>query len=216
MKREVIADKGIWTAKTRYILNCWDIEGVRYKEPKLKMMGIEAVKSSTTAPCRDKIKEAMDIIMNGDEKMLNSFIQEFREEFMKLPPEDIAFPRSCNGLQKFRGEHSLFAKGAPIHTKGSILYNYLVEKKKLGHKFPKIQEGDKIKFINLKQPNIYQSSAFSFITSMPRELDLLNKIDYDVQFEKSFVEPLKFITEKMNWLIDSSYGAQGSLEDFFT
>ena len=104
MKREVIADKGIWTAKKRYILNCHDIEGVRYKTPKLKMMGIEAVKSSTPAPCRDKIKEAMNIIMNGDEKMLNTFIQEFREEFMKLPPEDIAFPRSCNGVQKFRGE----------------------------------------------------------------------------------------------------------------
>ena len=215
MKREVIADKGIWTAKKRYILNCHDIEGVRYKTPKLKMMGIEAVKSSTPAPCRDKIKEAMDIIMNGDEKMLNSFIQEFREEFMKLSPEEIAFPRSCNGVKKFRGEHSLFAKGAPIHVKGAILYNYLLDKKKLGGKFPKIQEGDKIKFINMKQPNIYQSSAFSFITSMPKELDLMSKIDYDVQFTKSFVEPLKFITEKMNWLIDDSYGTQGSLEDFF-
>ncbi len=215
MKREVIADKGIWTAKKRYILNCHDIEGVRYKTPKLKMMGIEAVKSSTPAPCRDKIKEAMDIIMNGDEKMLNSFIQEFREEFMKLPPEDIAFPRSCNGVQKFRGEHSLFAKGAPIHVKGALLYNYLVDKEKLEGKYPKIQEGDKIKFLNMKQPNIYQSSAFSFITSMPKELDLMSKIDYDVQFTKSFVEPLKFITEKMNWLIDGSYGTQGSLEDFF-
>ena len=216
MKREVIADKGIWTAKKRYILNCHDIEGVRYKTPKLKMMGIEAVKSSTPAPCRDKIKEAMDIIMNGDEKMLNSFIQEFREEFMKLSPEEIAFPRSCNGVQKFRGEHSLFAKGAPIHVKGALLYNFLVDKEKLEGKYPKIQEGDKIKFLNMKQPNIYQSSAFSFITSMPKELDLMSKIDYDVQFTKSFVEPLKFITEKMNWLIDDSYGTQGSLEDFFT
>ena len=215
MKREVIADKGIWTAKKRYILNCHDIEGVRYKTPKLKMMGIEAVKSSTPAPCRDKIKEAMDIIMNGDEKMLNSFIQEFREEFMKLSPEEIAFPRSCNGVQKFRGEHSLFAKGAPIHVKGALLYNFLVDKEKLEGKYPKIQEGDKIKFLNMKQPNIYQSSAFSFITSMPKELDLMSKIDYDVQFTKSFVEPLKFITEKMNWLIDDSYGTQGSLEDFF-
>ena len=216
MKREVIADKGIWTAKKRYILNCWDIEGVRYHEPKLKMMGIEAVKSSTPAPCRDKIKEAMNIIMTGDEKMLNTFIQEFREEFMKLPPEDIAFPRSCNGVQKFRGEHSLYAKGAPIHVKGAILYNYLLDKKKLGHKFPAIQEGDKVKFINLKQPNIYQSSAFSFMTSFPKELDLMDKIDYDVQFDKSFVEPLRFITDKINWLIDDSYGQQGSLEEFFS
>jgi len=216
MKREVIADKGIWTAKKRYILNCWDIEGVRYKEPKLKMMGIEAVKSSTPAPCRDKIKGAMNILMTGDEKMLNTFIQEFREEFMKLSPEEIAFPRSCNGVKKFTGESSLFAKGAPIHVKGAILYNHLIKKHKLENKYPFIQEGDKIKFINLKQPNIYTASAFSFPAEFPKELDILSVIDYDEQFNKSFVQPLNFIVEKMNWLIDSSYGEQGSLEEFFS
>ena len=215
MAREVIADKGVWTAKKRYILNVWDSEGVRYNEPKLKIMGIEAVKSSTPAPCREKIKEALKIIMDGDEKMLNTFIQEFREEFMKLSPEDIAFPRSCNGVQKFTGESSLFASGAPMHVKGAILYNHLIRKNKLSGKFPFIQEGDKVRFVNMKQPNIYQSSAFSFITSFPKELDIMDRIDYDTQFTKSFVEPLKFITEKMNWLIDNSYGTQGTLEDFF-
>jgi DNA polymerase elongation subunit (family B) len=215
MSREVIADKGIWTAKKRYILNVHDSEGVRYKEPKLKIMGIEAVKSSTPAPCREKIKEALKIIINGDEKMLNTFIQEFRKEFMTLTPEEIAFPRSCNGVQKFSGESSLFGKGAPIHVKGAILYNHLIKKNKLGNKFPLIQEGDKIRFLNLKQPNIYQSSAFSFITFFPKELDIQDRIDYDKQFTKAFVEPLRFITEKMNWLIDDSYGTQGTLEDFF-
>ena len=153
--------------------------------------------------------------MSGDEKMLNNFIQEFRDEFMKLAPEDIAYPRSCNGVKKFRGEHSLFRKGAPIHVKGAILYNWYIEKQQLEHKYPLIQEGDKIRFLHLRQPNIYQSSAFSFITEVPRELDIMDKIDYDEQFDKSFVEPLKAITEKMDWLIDSSYGAQGTLEDFF-
>ena len=215
MSREAIADKGIWTAKKRYILNVHDMEGVRFKEPQLKIMGIEAVKSSTPAPCREKIKQALKIIMSGDEKMLNNFIQEFRDEFMKLPPEDIAYPRSCNGLKKFRGEHSLFRKGAPIHVKGAILYNWAIDKHKLEHKYPLIQEGDKIRFLHLRQPNVYQSSAFSFMTEVPRELDIMDKIDYDEQFDKSFVEPLKAITEKMNWLIDSSYGAQGTLEDFF-
>ena len=215
MAREAIADKGIWTAKKRYILNVYDMEGVRYKEPHLKIMGIEAVKSSTPAPCREKIKEALKIIMSGDEKMLNTFIQEFREEFMKLPPEDIAYPRSCNGVEKFRGESSLFAKGTPIHVRGAILYNHLVNKQKLDSKYPLIQEGDKIRFLHLRQPNVYQSSAFSFITEVPRELDIYDKIDYDEQFSKSFIEPLKVITEKMNWLLDSSYGQQGTLEDFF-
>ena len=215
MDREVIADKGVWTAKKRYILNVWDSEGVRYKEPKLKIMGIEAVKSSTPAPCREKIKEALKIIMDGDEKMLNTFIQEFRKEFMTLSPEEIAFPRSCNGVKKFTGESSLFASGAPMHVKGAILYNHLIKKNKLSGKYPYIQEGDKVRFVNMKQPNIYQSSAFSFITFFPKELDIRDRIDYDVQFTKSFVEPLKFITEKMNWLIDNSYGTQGTLEDFF-
>jgi len=213
MSREAIADKGIWTAKKRYILNVWDMEGVRYKEPKLKIMGIEAVKSSTPAPCREKIKQALKIMMSGDEKMLNKFIQEFRDEFMKLPPEDIAYPRSCNGVQKFRGESQLFAKGAPIHVKGAILYNHLVNKQKLKNKYPLIQEGDKIRFLHLRQPNVFQSSAFSFMTEVPKELDISNKIDYDMQYEKSFIEPLKVITEKINWTI--SYGVQGTLEDFF-
>ena len=214
MAREVIADKGIWTAKKRYILNVWDSEGVRYKEPKMKIMGIEAVKSSTPAACREKLKQALPIIMSGDEKMLNSFIQEFREEFMKLPPEDIAYPRSCNGVQKFRGDSQLFKSGAPIHVKGAILYNFLLEKNKLDSKYVKIQEGDKIRFLHLKQPNVYVSTAFSFMTNVPKELDIHKYIDYDTQYEKAFVEPIKFIAEKINWSIDSSYGTQGSLLDF--
>ena len=215
LSREVIADKGIWTAKKRYILNVHDSEGVRYKEPKLKIMGIESAKSSTPAPCREKIKEAMNIIMNGDEKMLNTFIQEFREEFMKLSPEEVAFPRSCNGVLRYSDSSSLYKKGTPMHCKGALLYNHLITKKKLEGKYPLIQEGDKIRFLNMKQPNIYQSSAFSFITSFPKELDIIDRIDYDIQFTKAFVEPLRFITEKMNWLIDDSYGTQGTLEDFF-
>ena len=215
MSREVIADKGIWTAKKRYILNSWDIEGVRYKTPQLKIMGIEAVKSSTPYVCREKIKDALNIIMTGDEKMLNTFIQDFRDEFMKLPPEDIAYPRSVNGLKKFSSSNGMFAKGAPIHCKGAILYNHLVKKHKLSNKYPLIQEGDKIKFLHMKQPNIYTSSAFSFLTFMPKELDIVDRIDYDEQFTKSFVEPLRFITEKILWKIDDSYGTQGTLEDFF-
>ena len=228
MGRECIADLGIWTAKKRYILNVWDSEGVRYKEPHLKIMGIEAVKSSTPASCREKIKEALKIIMGGSEKELNTFIQEFREEFMELPPELIAYPRSVNGVKKYTEdtrstfnlensetvEYGFFKKGAPIHVKGAILYNHLVAKHKLIKKFPYIQNGDKIRFVYLKEPNVYQSSAFSFITTFPKELDIKEYIDYTTQFEKSFIEPLRFITDKINWAIDGSFGSQGTLMDF--
>ena len=215
MKREVIADKGIWVAKKRYILNAHDVEGVRYKEPKLKIMGVEAVKSSTPAACREKIKEALTIIMNEDDKVLNSFIQDFRTEFMNLKPELIAYPRSVNGLTKWTESHNLFKKGAPIHCKGAILYNHLLREKKLQGKYPYIQEGDKIKFLHMKIPNTYQSTSISFMTKLPKELNLHNIIDYDMQFEKSFVEPLKFITNIIQWNIDGSYGTQGTLEGFF-
>ena len=215
MKREVIADKGIWVAKKRYILNTHDVEGVRYKEPKLKIMGVEAVKSSTPAACREKIKEALTIIMNEDSKVLNSFIQDFRKEFMTLNPELVAYPRSVNGLKKWTESHNLFKKGAPIHCKGAILYNHLIKEKKLQGKYPYIQEGDKIKFLHMKIPNTYQSTSISFMTKLPKELNLHSIVDYDMQFEKSFIEPLKFITGIIQWQIDGSYGTQGTLEEFF-
>ena len=215
MKREVIADKAIWVAKKRYILNSHDIEGVRFKEPKLKIMGVEAVKSSTPAACREKIKEALKIIMNEDSKVLNSFVQDFRKEFMTLKPELVAYPRSVNGLLKWTESHNLFKKGAPIHCKGAILYNHLLKEKKLQGKYPFIQEGDKIKFLHMKIPNTYQSTSISFMTKLPKELNLHSIVDYDMQFEKSFIEPLKFITDIIHWQIDNSYGTQGTLEEFF-
>ena len=136
MKREVIADKGIWTAKKRYILNAWDVEGVRFKEPQLKIMGIEAVKSSTPAPCREKIKEALKIIMSGDEKELNDFLIAFRKEFDNLPPEEIAYPRSVNGVRKFYSDSSIYRKGTPMHIKGSLVYNHMIKQRKLTRKYP--------------------------------------------------------------------------------
>ena len=215
MAREVIADKGIWTAKKRYILNAWDIEGVRYEEPTLKIMGIEAVKSSTPAPCRDKIKECLKIIMSGTEKDVNNFIQEFREEFMQLPPEEIAFPRSVNGIGNWSDSASIFKKGTPMHIKGVILYNHFVRQQKLTNKYPLIQEGEKIKFLNMRTPNRMQSNVISFMTKLPKELDIHSHLDYDTQFEKAFIEPLTFIMNQIGWNIDRSYGTQMTLEEFF-
>ena len=152
--------------------------------------------------------------MSGDEKMLHTFIQDFRKEFMSLSPEEIAYPRSVNGLRKWTDTANLFKKGAPIHVKGAILYNHLVKKNKLDKKFTYILEGDKIKFLHLRLPNKYQSTAITFITKLPRELDFHSIIDYDTQYMKSFVEPLKFITDKISWNIDKSFGTQGNLLDF--
>jgi DNA polymerase elongation subunit (family B) len=199
MKRETIADKGIWTAKKRYILNAWDVEGVRYAEPKLKIMGIEAVKSSTPAPCRQKIKDALKIIMTKTEEDLIEFIEDFRKEFRQLPLDTIAFPRSANNLGKFSSSVTIYGKGTPMHVRGVLLYNFYIKKNKLTHKYPLIQDGEKIKYLLLRTPNKINENVIAFLQTFPEELGLDKTVDRDLQFEKSFLEPLKIILNNIGW-----------------
>ena len=211
MKRETIANKGIWTAKKRYILNAWDIEGVRFTEPKLKMMGIEAVKSSTPAACRTAIKDALKVIMNQNESDLQDFVSDFRKKFESLPPEDVAFPRGCNGLAKFSNPVTIFGKGTPIHVRGALLYNFHLKKNKLTHKYPLIQEGEKVKFLYLRTPNRISENVVSFFQTLPTEFGLDKSIDYDLQFTKSFLDPLQVILDTIDWKAERV----ASLMEFF-
>jgi DNA polymerase elongation subunit (family B) len=211
MKRENIADRGIWTAKKRYILNVWDSEGVRYEEPKLKMMGIEAVKSSTPAPCRKMIKDALKLMMSGTEDEVIEFIENARKEFKKLPPEQISFPRSASDVNKYKASNTIYAKGTPIHVRGALLFNHLIKNANLTNKYSLIQNGEKIKFVYLKKPNIIQENIISFIQEFPMELGLDKYIDYDLQFEKAFLEPLKSILDAIGWNVEKTT----SLESFF-
>jgi hypothetical protein len=199
MKRESLADKAIWTAKKRYILNVHDSEGVVYAKPKLKIMGLEAVKSSTPSACRVKIKEAIQIIMTQTQDDLHKFIDSFRKEFRKLPPEEIAFPRSVNGLKEYSDAAQIFKKGSPIHVKGALVYNHFLREMKLTKRYQQIQEGEKIKFIYLKQPNMFNNNTLAFISGIPKQLDAEQYIDYDLQFDKSFLEPLDIILSSIDW-----------------
>ena len=211
MKRENIAERGIWTAKKRYILNVWNSEGVQYNEPKLKMMGIEAVKSSTPAPCRQMIKDGLKLMMNGTEDEVIDFIEECRVKFRKLPPEEIAFPRTASDIRKYHSSSDIYVKGTPIHCRGALLFNHYVKEKKLTNKYSLIGNGEKIKFLYLKKPNIIQENIISFIQDFPKELGLDKYIDYDLQFEKSFVEPLKSILDAIGWKVEKTV----NLESFF-
>jgi DNA polymerase elongation subunit (family B) len=199
MKRESLADKAIWTAKKRYILNVHNSEGVAYAKPKLKIMGLEAVKSSTPSACRTKIKEAINIIMTQTQDDLHKFINDFRQEFKTLPPEDIAFPRSVNGLSEYSDPANIFKKGTPIHVKGALVYNHFLRTLNLTKRYQVIQEGEKIKFIYLKQPNIFNNNTLAFISGLPKKLDAEQYIDHDLQFEKSFLEPLDIILSAIDW-----------------
>jgi DNA polymerase elongation subunit (family B) len=212
MKRENIADRGIWTAKKRYILNVWDSEGVRYTEPKLKMMGIEAVKSSTPAPCRQMIKDALKLMMSGTEDEVIDFIDNCRQKFKSLPPEEIAFPRTASDVRKYYSPSNIYAFKTPIHIRGALLFNHYIKEKKLTNKYSLINNGEKVKYIFLKKPNIIQENVISFISDFPKELNLDKYIDYELQFEKSFVDPLKSILDSIGWEVEKTV----NLDSFFT
>mgnify|MGYP001456364639 FL=1 len=211
MKRENIADRGIWTAKKRYILNVWNSEGVAYAEPKLKIMGIEAVKSSTPAPCRTMIKGALKLMMTGTEEDVIEFIDKSRNEFKQLPPEQISFPRSVSNVKKYECRTSIYTKGTPIHVRGALLFNHHVKDKKLTNKYSLINNGEKIKFCYLKEPNPLRENVISFIQEFPKELNLDKYIDYNLQFDKSFVEPVKTILDAIGWNVEKTV----NLELFF-
>ena len=212
MKRENIADRGIWTAKKRYILNVWNSEGVQYTEPKLKVMGIESVKSSTPAPCRKMLKDAFKLLMTSTEDDVIDYIDNCRKEFKKLTPEEVSFPRSVSDVQKYKSNSDIYTKGTPIHCRGALLYNHYIKQKKLTNKYSFIQNGEKIKFCYLKKPNIIHENVISFIQEFPKELGIDKYVDYDLQFEKAFLEPLKVILDSIGWQVEKSV----NLESFFS
>jgi DNA polymerase elongation subunit (family B) len=213
MKREVIADSAIWTAKKRYILNVWNKEGVAYATPKQKISGLEAVKSSTPKACRVKIKKAIEIMVNGTKDHLMAFIDEFRAEFSKLPVEEIAYPRSCNNVAEYTEKAAKGnSKGIPMHVKAAIAYNKAIVAHKIDNLFVPIRDGDKIKYIHLKTPNPFMTSEFAFQEVMPEQFKIGPMIDYDQQFQKAFVEPIKIITTAIGWDIETTSSLEGLFE----
>jgi DNA polymerase elongation subunit (family B) len=211
MGREVIADRGIWTAKKRYILNVHDNEGVRYAKPKLKIMGIEAIKSSTPSVCRDALKALFQVIVTGSESNTQKAISQFREHFGTLPAEAVAFPRGVNDVIKWKDRQTVYKKGTPIHVRGALLYNQQVMDKGLNKKYELVQNGEKIKFCYLKTPNPIRENVISFPSYLPPELQLNKYIDYDTQFEKTFLDPIIPILDSIGWSAEPVV----SLEDFF-
>ena len=211
MGRESIANRAIWTAKKKYILNVYDNEGVRYAQPKIKMMGIEAIKSSTPAFCRDKLKKAFELIMDGTEGQVIDYIDTVKSEFIKLLPQEVAFPRGVNNLKKYKGTNQIYTKGTPIHVRGSLLYNYYLAEHKLLQKYKKIQDAEKILFVYLKLPNPFRENIVSFPDTLPAEFNLDKYIDYELQFTKAFVDPLKIVLNAIGWKFEE----ESTLESFF-
>ena len=212
MKREVLAEVGIWTSKKHYILNVHNSEGVQYDEPKLKIMGIEAVRSSTPESCRNALKEAFKIMMNGTEDDVINYIEAFKTKFKALPTEEVSFPRSVKGLAKYHDAASIYQKSTPIHVKGSLIYNKMLQNKRLTRKYPKIQEGEKIKFAYLKEPNPTGDTVIAMLNALPDEFELKPYIDYEKQFTKAFLDPIIGILNVIGW----EHERKTNIMSFFT
>jgi DNA polymerase elongation subunit (family B) len=174
-------------------------------------MGLEIVRSSTPAPVRESLKEAVRLCLTADEKTLQGFINHTKKLFSEMEPEEIAFPRSVNGLVKYTSSSDIYAKGTPMHVRGALMYNHLLQKNKLTMKYEKIQEGEKIKFLYLKEPNTLRENCIAFIGKIPKELDIHRYVDYNTMFEKSFLEPLKQIVDGLGWKTEET----ATLEDLF-
>jgi DNA polymerase elongation subunit (family B) len=216
MAREVIADKGVWTAKKRYMLNVWDSEGVRYTQAKQKIMGIETSRSSTPEIVRKELKNAISIILNKNEEDIIHFVENFKSKFMKLTVEEISFPRSVNGIDKYKDSSQIYKLKTPIQVKAALLYNHYIKEMKLGMKYNKILEGEKIKFVYLKKPNPLSGTqgedcVIGFPNKIPKEFDLDKFIDREKQFEKSFLDPLVKILDIIGWKAEKT----NTLESLF-
>jgi len=211
MKREIIADRAIWTGKKRYVANVHDSEGVRYSSPKMKVMGMEMVRSSTPTDVRKKMAKVLKLIVETNEETVQKFIADYREEFEKLPIHELAFPRGVNGMDKYADPINIYARATPIHVRGSLVWNHLIKSKKLNTKYEYIKDGDKIKFVYLNLPNPTQENVISFMNYLPKEFNLDAYIDYDMQFQKSFVEPIKIILDAVGWEVKKT----ATLDSFF-
>jgi DNA polymerase elongation subunit (family B) len=205
MKRENLCDKGIWTAKKRYILNVYDSEGVRYTEPELKVTGLEMIKSSTPSVIRDKMKQSIKIIINGTQDDIHKFIETARMEFRKLPVEDISFPRGVSGVSEYSDKDTIYKKGTPIHVRGALVYNHNIREKGLSKKYQEIKEGEKLKFVYLRLPNPIRSDVIAFPNRLPPEFDLEKYVDRDIQFQKTFIEPIKIVLDCIGWTTEKSH-----------
>lgn len=208
-KRESLADVAVFCAKKKYIMRVWDSEGVRYAEPKLKIVGLDIIKSSTPAVIKAKLKESVQVILDGSNDDLRKFVADYKEEFNTLTAEQIAFPRGVNNLEEYLLESGQYKKGIPINARAALNFNGLVKKHKLEDYYEEIVSGDKIKYLYLKLPNVIRDKVIGFNTVLPKQFNLHTAVDYETMFEKVFLSPIEIMAKPLKWSVQPESGLKG-------
>lgn len=210
-KLECIGPACVQISKKRYAFDILYSEGVRYDKPKMKVMGMEIVRSSTPSAIKEQLKKGVKMVLEKDESTLQTYIGEVKNSFMNLPYTEIAFPRGCNGLITYSDASTIYKGGCPKHVRAALLYNHYLKKMGLEAKYPLIGEGDKIRFIALKKPNPFHEDVIGFPVKIPDEFGLDAYINYDEQFQKAFMAPLEAVLGAVKWSAEPKV----NLEDFF-
>lgn len=205
MKRENICSSIIITGKKHYIMNVYDKEGIRYSEPKKKIMGIECVKSSTPQLMRNLIKETIDYFFTHSNNDLIKIINDCENKiYSEKDFSKIAFPKTVNGLKKYSSStqtnNFLYEPKTPLHVRGSLRFNKWLKDNRLETKYSPIQEGEKIKYVYLKLPNIIKEDVIAWSSSdPPKELKLETMIDFERHFQIGYMNPIKTLLTAVGW-----------------
>lgn len=213
MKREAIGS-GVFVQKKRYTMYVYDNEGVRYPKPKLKIIGLEAVRSSTPKYFREKLKTVYELMYTADQPAIHKAVENIRLEFLKLPIMEIGKPSGVNGLGEYDNnskELGNFAKGTPAGPKAAFTYNRLIQQLNLTDKHHLINSGDKIKTFNVKLPNPYKNDKIAILDRVPEEFELEKYVDRDDMFNDSFLTPITAVLNARNWYPSK----QVNLDDIF-
>ena len=204
MDREVIADRGIFVAPKMYYLRVIDSEGIRYDSPKLKIMGLRVIKSNTPEFCRKTLKDMLPQILDSTNNDLIDRIEKFKTElWYNSKPSEIAISMSVSNVDKYKNGQS-YIKGTPQQSRAAILYNIRRKAMNLEEE-PEIRNGDKVKIVYLKLPNPINENVIGFVNELPDKFGLRKYIDYELMFQKAFIDPLESVLKAVNWQTEKTF-----------
>lgn len=208
MDREVIADVMISTGKKRYTARILDNEGVRLTTPKKKIVGLEIKRSSTPGDVRKTLDGVLDLLFEGDNNKLIDYIEAYRKTHTTNSIDSISIPSGVSDIDKY----DQITKSVPMHVRASKVMNDLIKRMNKESDYPLVVNGDKVKYVFLKEPNIIKSDVIAFKDPrMLEEFKLMKYIDYNRLFERTFINPVETLTNAIGWKLDSGSAAMMDL-----